>query len=371
MSLLPSQEQIDLEQSLRDFFSREVSSEYLRKRIAAQIVSDPALWKSLSELGLLAYFSSQEADSRPGIRELGIVVRESGHALLPEPLNEVLLAGPWLHFQFLDEAARGLIAKHFGSSFGKSLEEGSKSVGLASNSFSRPVSVAARNVGPLVRVTAKLPLVPFAQFSNYLLFCGSTAENAAPTLYLADLGSGKEQRVTSVKSASLDLTRAYYDVQLENVAALDLGAAHAQRLSLVLSAMIAEELAGICGRVVTLTLDYVKTRKQFGVAIGTFQAVQHRLADMYLQTEALRSIASFASWSSQESKEQAELASRAALAFACEQAPQIIEAAIQMHGGIGFTWEYELHLSLRRAKMLEMLFGSSAAGHRALIQAAR
>ncbi|MBN8550873.1 MAG: acyl-CoA dehydrogenase, partial [Deltaproteobacteria bacterium] len=133
------------------------------------------------------------------------------------------------------------------------------------------------------------------------------------------------------------------------------------------SAIVAEELGGMCARVVDLTLEYVKTRKQFGVAIGSFQAVQHKLSDMHLQSEALRSLAAFATWAAQESKEQSELSSRAALAFACEHAPQIIETAIQMHGGIGFTWEYELHLYLRRAKMLELLFGSGEAEHQSLI----
>lgn len=371
MSLLPSQEQRELEQSLRDFFSREVSSEYLRKRVEGSNASDQVLWKALGELGLSAYFASEDAETRPGIRELGSVARESGRALLPEPLVEFLFAGPWLHFQLLDAGARELIARHFGAGFGKALEEGSKKVGLAAYSFVNPVVLEARNAPPLQRVTCKLPFVPFAQSCDFLLFCGKAGEQGSATLYVADLKTGKEQRAQRTKSKALDLTRAYYDVELANVAALNLESTVLQPLTLALYSIIAEELSGICGRVVELTLEYVKTRKQFNVPIGTFQAVQHRLSDMYLQSEALRSLASFASWSSQSSKEQAELSSRAALAFACEQAPQIIEAAIQLHGGIGFTWEYELHLSLRRAKMFEMLFAGGAASHQAIIQAAR
>ena len=107
---------------------------------------------------------------------------------------------------------------------------------------------------------------------------------------------------------------------------------------------------------VEATVEFVKTRKQFGVAIGGFQAVQHKLANMHLKTEAMRAMAHFASWSAEESKDQLTLASASALAFACEHAGTIVEDAIQLHGGIGFTWEFDLHLFLRRAKMLEILF---------------
>ncbi|MBN8550423.1 MAG: acyl-CoA dehydrogenase family protein, partial [Deltaproteobacteria bacterium] len=274
MSLLPSEEQRELEHSLRDFLSREVTPEYLRKRIASDQPSDPNLWKGLQELGLLSYFASQDADVRPGVRELGIVARESGRALLPERIVDNIFAGPFLYFQFLPPNMRALIAKTFGSSLPDAIESGGKSVGLAAVSFAKPIIVGLRNTGPLYRVSAKLPLVAYATLNNYLLFCGRAAEAAPVSLYLADLGTGKEQLVKCDATGALDLSRPYHDVQLENVAALDLGVEAASGLRNVFSTIVAEELAGMCGKVVDLTLEYVKTRKQFGVAVGSFQAVQ-------------------------------------------------------------------------------------------------
>lgn len=121
----------------------------------------------------------------------------------------------------------------------------------------------------------------------------------------------------------------------------------------------ANELAGISARVIDMTRDYVTQRKQFGVPVGGFQAVQHGIAEMHVQAECMRSAAEFAAWSIENSAEQAAFAGLSALSYACDNAPLIVEKAIQLHGGIGFTWEYDLHLYLRRVRTLAALYAQA------------
>lgn len=127
-----------------------------------------------------------------------------------------------------------------------------------------------------------------------------------------------------------------------------------------MQALLANEAAGICARGINLTKDYVVTRKQFGRPIGTFQAVQHKLADLFLLAESLRTSAQFSCWagSSYSGKmisPQFPFSSAAAATLASEVTGQIIEGCIQLHGGIAFTWEHDLHLLLRRANLLKLI----------------
>jgi alkylation response protein AidB-like acyl-CoA dehydrogenase len=140
------------------------------------------------------------------------------------------------------------------------------------------------------------------------------------------------------------------------VPALVLSVETSQALEDVLEAIKASEAAGICDRVIQMSVEYAKTREQFGKPIGSFQAVQQKLADAYASSEALSSLSRFAVWACCHAPDQRHLTARAAISMAADVAPKICETAIQSHGGIGFTWEYDLHLYLRRAKTLQAAF---------------
>lgn len=356
MSLLPTEEQTELQNSLRGFFSERCTSAYLRSRIEGPAASDPSLWKGLEELGLISYFASQDSESRPTARELGIIAHEAGRALLPEPLISAIFAGPFFYFQLLDAAERKQIEGEFDPKISSQIESGTKRATLSASSIFQPSALEFRGTDALARVSGKVAFVPSGLQAGYLLF--AAVRSGIETLFFADLKTGKEQRVIETPITSLDLTQKYFDLELQNVAAVPLSTQALQLVRRALSAALAEELAGVSARAVEMTVEHVKTRKQFGTAIGSFQAVQHRLADMHLQAEAMRNLATFASWVAQQDDNNSKLSCFSALDFACDQAPQIVEGAIQMHGGIGFTWEYDLHLFLRRAKMLEMLYGN-------------
>jgi alkylation response protein AidB-like acyl-CoA dehydrogenase len=136
-----------------------------------------------------------------------------------------------------------------------------------------------------------------------------------------------------------------------------------------LLAALAAEAVGVAQKALELGVEYVSQREQFGKKIGTYQAVSHPLADTYVETELARSLAYWAAWSVAEDGERAVLAAAAAKAQCAQTAVAACERSIQVHGGIGFTWEHPLHRYYKRAQWIEA-FAGNAASQRATIAAA-
>jgi alkylation response protein AidB-like acyl-CoA dehydrogenase len=135
-----------------------------------------------------------------------------------------------------------------------------------------------------------------------------------------------------------------------------------------LLAALALEAVGVAQRALELGVEYVSQREQFGKKIGTYQAVSHPLADAYVETELARSLAYWAAWCVAEEDEQAPVAVASAKAFCAETAVAACERSIQVHGGIGFTWEHVLHRYYKRAQWIDA-FGGHAAKQRELVAA--
>ncbi len=192
-----------------------------------------------------------------------------------------------------------------------------------------------------------------------------TAELAADAdgAALAVLLDGDEARLVVAPEVqpltTIDPTRRFGRVIGEGEP-LDFGAA--ARVHAALSA----EVVGVCQRALEMTLEYVKDRRQFGVPVGSFQAVAHRCAQMLLHTESARSTAYFAAWAADA--EPSRLAEGAALAAAAAATGgrEVAASAIQAHGGIGFTWEADVHWLYKRAQLDAVLLGG-AARHRAAL----
>jgi alkylation response protein AidB-like acyl-CoA dehydrogenase len=141
-----------------------------------------------------------------------------------------------------------------------------------------------------------------------------------------------------------------------------LGAGAAERVRTALAA----EVVGVCQRALDMTLEYVKDRKQFGVPVGSFQAVSHRCAQMLLQTESARSAAYFGAWAADADPERLPEAAALASAAAADGGREVTASAIQAHGGIGFTWEADVHWLYKRAQLDSALLGG-AGRHRAAL----
>jgi alkylation response protein AidB-like acyl-CoA dehydrogenase len=153
---------------------------------------------------------------------------------------------------------------------------------------------------------------------------------------------------------AIDTTRRYAAVESGGEGE-QLSAGAADRIRLVLAA----EVLGLCQRALEMTLEYVKDRKQFGVAVGSFQAVSHRCAQMLLHTESTRSSVYYAAWAADADPDRLPDAAALAAAAAAEGGREVTASAIQAHGGIGFTWEADVHWLYKRAQMDVQLLGGT------------
>ena len=328
-------DQLELRDLIRRFFADAVTSEYLRKRMANGIRRDEKLLTSLAQLGLEEGFGG--ADASFGFRELALVSEEVGRALFPEPLSERLF-GDGVLPRLLSESARTVFSS-LGSRTAFVPGNGAK---LSLNSKKRTVSGSiswAFGIEGADRIVAPV-------------------SGSSPTRYV--VFSLQQRSVTAKPTTSLDLTTPLSEVTVKDCATLVLGDEDSALVEDCFEVLKACEVSGVTSKVVEMTTEYVKTREQFGVPIGAFQAIQHRLADAYAASESLAALCRFSAWSVQSAPEQRRLTSRAAIAHACEVGPMVCETAVQCHGGIGFTWEYDLHLFLRRAKVIQAGFGLNA-----------
>jgi alkylation response protein AidB-like acyl-CoA dehydrogenase len=159
----------------------------------------------------------------------------------------------------------------------------------------------------------------------------------------------------------LDLGRKIYSVKLSSTPAEQLAGdktSVARALQIATAALTAEMTGGM-QRVMELSVAYAKTRKQFGKAIGSFQAVQHMCAEMYLEMESSRSAAYYSAWALEENTPDAATAVSIAKMYASDAARNVGNRGIQVHGGMGFTWENDVHLYYRRAKASETMLGDA------------
>ncbi|WP_328748218.1 acyl-CoA/acyl-ACP dehydrogenase [Streptomyces sp. NBC_00285] len=194
-----------------------------------------------------------------------------------------------------------------------------------------------------------------------LLLVAAHAGGFARSRTLLFLVPGDAPGLVRTRQTALDSTRPRARIQLRDVEAELLGGedegdvlGELARLGDTAAAVLACEAVGAADRVLERTVEYVKQREQFGRAIGSFQAVQHRLADVYVQLQAARSAAYYAAWAVGQGEQRV---GGLALAQALEALRTAAGEGIQLHGGIGFTWEHEAHLYFKRATGDELLFG--------------
>ncbi len=317
-----------LSTDLREF------AEVLRKVFAEK---EDKQWGKLSEVGA---FSAALPETAGGLGlgniAAAVVLEEAGRALSPLLVYEAL-------------AFLGTL-----SGDGKRTEAGEKILAAAAEG---KVQLTGALVGGCdVSVSGGAGVLTLSGI------CARVAARAECAYILVPARAGNLTGLFAVETAKLtdvrrvetfDLKRTYGNVVLDAVPAELLIEDFSERSFLLRTAVFASaELSGIAQRVVEMTNEYVKTRQQFGRPVGTFQAIQHKLADMHLRAEQAQSLTRFAAWALDSDPQQSEEAALAAKAFTGEFVPLLIEQSIQAHGGIGFTFEFELHHYLRRALVL-------------------
>ncbi len=348
MSVKLNQSQLEFKEGITTFFEGEFTPEVIKKIAFSDVLVSSELEQKFIELGFFGSFASESKGGLGlGAIELSILAIEAGRVLLPGYLPYQLLAGPFLLSKIISTKSLASLESALSKERVQGISEGRESVALA------------------LSQTAELKKSAAGEFSGQISFSSSDSKERlllfgyGSELWLVDLES---QKIIPERVKLLDGLRTAAKMTLRNSKALKLESSNHAALGLdeLIYLVAASELAGISQKVVALTVSYVTTRKQFDVPVGGFQAVQHKLAEMQLYSEAQVALTEFAAWAVDNSPDQAKLALNSAMNFATEWAPWIVENAVQLHGGIGFTWEYELHLYLRRARTLTAILGRSS-----------
>jgi len=346
-----SESQQMLKENARKFFAGECPMAEVRRLMETETGYDAALWSKMAEQGYTGIIFPEAYDGVGlGAVELILLMEEAGRALLPGPLfSTVALAGA-----VLNETASAEQKKKYLAPICRG--EARATVALVDAGVSgNPSETKAASPGGVHAVNGKLSgeklFVPDAGCATFILVA------ARDGVYVAD---AKAPGMSVRAMGGMDATRKLYSVRLENAPAEKL--AHPEGLSRgldIAAAALAAEMTGGMQRTLDLTVEYAKARKQFGKPIGMFQAVQHQCADMYLETESSRSAAYYAAWALEQKTPDAAAAASIAKMYASDAARTVGNRGIQVHGGMGFTWENDVHLYYRRAKASETALGDA------------
>jgi alkylation response protein AidB-like acyl-CoA dehydrogenase len=365
-------EQEEIRRTLRELLRKSCGPEELRAALDAPAGHDTALWTTLADRLGLPGLAVPEAYGGVGCSttELALAAEESGRVLAPSPLLATcVLAAPLILALGTDAQRTALLPRLASGALTAALAVPGTALATALTltgdnggewaGGGRAGGVQARRAGEGGwRLYGEAGQV-LDGHSAGLLVVAAHAGGFARSRTLLFLVPGEAEGLVRVRQTALDATRPQARIQLRHVEAELLGQEDADVLSSLSSlgdgaaAVLACEAVGAADRVLERTVEYVKQREQFGRVIGSFQAVKHRLADVYVQAQAARSAAYYAAWATTHGERVGGLA----LAQALEALRGAAAEGIQLHGGIGFTWEHEAHLYFKRATGDELLFG--------------
>jgi len=361
-----NEEQEMLSKSARSFLEKECPSTYVRKMLDDDLGYGKDLWAKIAEMGWTGLaFPEAYGGLGLGMVDLVVVVEEMGRALLPSPFfPAIVLAGTAIRLGGTEAQRKNLLPLIISGEKLAALaltEPGLRldAAGIATK------ATADRKTGGFVLNGVKA-LVHGAYGADLLLVAARTkaagkAEGAI-TLFLVD---AKAPGVTITPLKAVDATRRMAEVKLHGVkvgkdavlgkrdGAWPVIQKTLDRAIVTLSA----ELVGLAQKCLEMSVEYAKTRVQYGKPIGSFQAIKHPCADMLLEIETAKSAVYYAAWAIDAGQKGASVAASMAKAYAGEAGYRTTARSIQLHGGVGFSWEHDLHLYFKRAKTSELTFG--------------
>ncbi len=353
MNFTFTDEQEELRRTMRRFLDDKSPTIEVRRLMETPDGYDEAVWKQMaSELGLQGIHIPEEYGGQGfSFVELGVVLEEMGRSLLAAPfLSSVCLAGNAILDLGSDAQRKELLP---GIASGET---------IAALALAEPngrwdasgVEATATKDGDGYLLNGTKRFVVDGGVASVLIVAAQAPEGVG--LFVV---RGDADGLTRESLATLDLTRKQSALTLKNVRAAALGDIPVSLDTLLdhISVCIAAETVGGAQRCLDMAVDYAKNRIQFGRPIGQFQAIKHKCADMLLQIESAKTAAYYAMWVA--AKDDDELRLSAPLAKAVSSDAYFFAASenIQIHGGIGFTWEHDAHLYFKRAKSSELLFG--------------
>ena len=346
--------QTTLKNTVRKFLAAECPPAEVRKQMETDTAFDSALWAKIAEQGWTGIiFPEEYGGFGMGMVEMAVTMEEMGRALLPGPFaSTVLLAGSLIEAAGSENQKQ----KYLGAI---SRGEAKATLALLEASASWSPDAIRMKASGLTLNGEKL-FVPDAGVADFLTVAARMDGDLA--LFVVPSNA---PGVTITPLPAMDATRKLYQVSFHNAEAELLAQGERARQALdrtldIATVGLVSEMTGGMQRLLEITVEYAKTRKQFGRAIGEFQAVQHQCADMLVYTESSRSAAYYAAYAIQEGIPEASLGVSVAKAYASDAYREVGNRAIQVHGGMGFTWENDAHLYYRRAKASEIAFGDAA-----------
>jgi alkylation response protein AidB-like acyl-CoA dehydrogenase len=304
---------------------------------------DPGVWSAMADQGWLAIeVPEDEGGLGLGTVELAVLCEEIGRRLVAAPfLPSVLALGALSTPEARGEAGT--------KDWREALAEGSV-VGCVACSKSDAVTVS-QGAGGEVRLDGTTAPAVFAPSADVAVVVTSDAT------YGVDLrGEGRPAPVSA-----MDRTRELGLLTFEATPALRLGGEEDARLVLDRAATLSSaEMLGAADRVLAMTVEYAKDRVQFGKPIGSFQAVKHMLADALVDVEGMRSTVYYAAWCAAADDSERSLAASMAKAWCSDASRRVMGVGLQVHGGIGFTWEHDMHLFVKRAQLDQVSYGDAS-----------
>ncbi len=361
-----TEEQEALREATRKFLDNECPTTFVRKMMADDTAHATELWRKIAELGWLGIIVPEEFGGSGGsFLDLVVILEETGKSLLPGPFFASALLGTTAVLAGGSAAQKSALLPQ--------VVEGNQTLTLALAEKSgrydaTGVTLAAKSKGNDFVLSGEKLFVPDAHVADQLIVATRSAQSNNPedgiTLFLVD---AKAPGVTITQLKTVDMTRRQCHVAFQDVAV-----ASTQVVGEVgkgwplLHRVLNQAVAGLCAEMVgtgqkalDMAVAYAKERVQFGKPIGSFQAVKHKCVDMMVQVENARSLTYYAAWTVDENVPEANQAVPMAKAYCSDMCKTVTSEAIQVHGGIGFTWEHDMHLFYRRGLASEAAFGSA------------
>jgi alkylation response protein AidB-like acyl-CoA dehydrogenase len=367
-----SEEQGMLRKLAHDFLAKEAPMPTVRRMMEDDVGYSVETWRKMSELGWMGLIFPQDLGGT-GLRilDLVVVLEEMGRALMPGPFFSTVLLGGSSLLEGGNDAQKAryltpLIAGELKATLAVA------EAGGAWDAAAVTATATADAGGFLLNGIKRF--VPDAHVADLILVAARTESSkgeAGVSLFAVDV---PKEGVSVTTLETLDQTRKLCDVKLDQVrvgpdsllGTRGAGSAILQRVLDRAKVALCAEMCGGAERVLEMSVEYAKVRVQFDRPIGSFQAIQHKCANMLSLVESAKAATYYGAWAVSNDVPEASLAAAMAKSYASDAYRVVTGEAIQIHGGIGFTWEHDLQLYFRRAKASELTFGDGTF-HRARV----
>jgi alkylation response protein AidB-like acyl-CoA dehydrogenase len=358
-----TEEQEMLRQSAHQFLENECGMTYVRKMMEDDTGYSEDQWKKMADLGWMGLiFPEQYGGSGLTMADLAVVLEEMGRVVMPGPFFATVMGGLALDLGGSEAQKQRYLPDLCAGKLKATLAQ----VDENGRWDAEGIQLRAKKGRAGYSLSGTKLFVHDAHNADLLVVPARTARKGEGgiTLFLVE---AKQEGVNTTLLKTMDQTRKLCEVTFDNVkvgADAVLGAVGQgwPLLEGVIDRAKVGLCAEICGgaqKVLEMSVEYAKIREQFGRPIGSFQAIQHKCANMMVQTESAKSATYYAAWAAANDAPDAHLAACMAKAYCSEAYRSVTAEGIQIHGGVGFTWEHDMHIYFKRAKGSEVTFGDA------------